>query len=203
MLHSVIWRDQLARYKTFEPIDAVEDAMFLFWEQGYKTTSVDDLVKRLGIGRGSLYATFRDKRTLFLAALDHYGEMVLAELLPLMEAEKSAAEAVRRVLEKVYELSSRPNHPSGCLMTNTLAEVGLRDSAIAKRLITNYARLETSIVALLDRGRTKGEIASGQSTLALARFLLTVMQGLRVLSKARPDRTVIKQVIAVAVKAIE
>jgi TetR/AcrR family transcriptional repressor of nem operon len=193
----------LARYKTFEPTDAIEEAMLLFWEQGYKTTSVDDLVNRLGIGRGSLYATFQDKRTLFLKALDHYSEMVLAELLPLMEAEKSVAKAARRVLEKVYELSSRPSHPAGCLMTNTLAEVGLRDPAIAKRLMANYARLETSLVALLDRGRTRGEIAAGQSTLALARFVLTIMQGLRVLSKARPDRTMIEQVIATAVKVIE
>ena len=46
--------------------------MELFWEKGYEATSVDDLVARLGIGRGSLYAAFGSKHALYLQALDRY-----------------------------------------------------------------------------------------------------------------------------------
>ena len=44
----------------------------MFKSRGYHCTSVQDLTEGTGLARGSLYKAFHDKRTLFLAALDHY-----------------------------------------------------------------------------------------------------------------------------------
>jgi TetR/AcrR family transcriptional repressor of nem operon len=60
------------RTKEFRPEEAPEKAMHLFWVKGYGATSMRDLLEGMGIGRSSFYATFGDKRALFLAAFDRF-----------------------------------------------------------------------------------------------------------------------------------
>ena len=60
------------RPKTFDRETALDAAMLLFWERGFEQTCVDDLAAAMGIRTSSLYATFGDKETLFLQAIEHY-----------------------------------------------------------------------------------------------------------------------------------
>jgi TetR/AcrR family transcriptional regulator, transcriptional repressor for nem operon len=192
----------MARIKTFDPTVVIDRAMQLFWRQGYEATSVQDLVEALGIGRGSLYDTFGDKHTLFLASLDHYSEMVFTALMPPLQSDGSVRDALHQMLVQVLDLATTPSHPPGCLMTNTLAELGLRDADVAQRLLANYQQLESALIKVICRGQATGEIAGRHSAPALARFLLTTVQGLRVLAKAQPDRVLLEEVISVALTTL-
>ncbi len=62
----------MARPKEFDPSEAMKEAMGAFWENGYHATSVNNLLSEMKLNRGSLYDTFGDKKTLFLAALAEY-----------------------------------------------------------------------------------------------------------------------------------
>ena len=73
----------MARHKEFEREVVLEKAMATFWRYGYEGTSVQTLVENMGINRGSIYDTFGDKRSLFLAAIQHYNEAVVKKLLGL------------------------------------------------------------------------------------------------------------------------
>ncbi len=64
----------MPRVKEFDPDQALDRAMELFWRKGYEATSVQDLVEHMGINRFSLYDTFGSKHELFMAALDRYSE---------------------------------------------------------------------------------------------------------------------------------
>ena len=60
--------------KSFDSDAALQKAMEAFWARGYEATSMQDLVDCMGLGRGSLYATFGGKRSLFVQALRRYDE---------------------------------------------------------------------------------------------------------------------------------
>ena len=62
------------RPRQFDEEQALERALELFSKQGYAATSMADLVEHTGVSKQSLYNTFGDKRSLFLAALDRYCE---------------------------------------------------------------------------------------------------------------------------------
>ena len=70
----------MARSKEFEENEVLEKAMRLFGDQGYEKTSMSDLIEHMGIHRRSLYDTFGDKHTLFLKAMDRFGDMSSASL---------------------------------------------------------------------------------------------------------------------------
>ena len=66
----------MAGVKQFDRNQVLECAIVLLWTRGFEATSVPDVVDATGVGRGSLYATFRDKNRLFLTVVDHYLETV-------------------------------------------------------------------------------------------------------------------------------
>jgi TetR/AcrR family transcriptional regulator, transcriptional repressor for nem operon len=60
---------RVGRPRSFDEDEALAGAARLFAAHGYDGTSVDDLVRGLGVHRGSLYSTFGSKRALYLRVL--------------------------------------------------------------------------------------------------------------------------------------
>src|SRR3989442_10810262 len=96
--------------------------MQVFWSRGYEATSIQYLVDRMGIQRGSLYDTFGDKRALFFAAIDRYDRVVTAKLLAALDEPASEKDAIRWFFRFKIQLPLEPRRPRGCLVTNSQAE---------------------------------------------------------------------------------
>lgn len=175
----------MARTKEFDPDVVIRAAMDLFWRKGYETTSMQDLVDHLGIGRGSIYATFGSKHDLFLLALDRYAEESADGVLELFGRPGPVLPAVREFIRAV--LNEALAEQRGCLITNTAVECSA-DRPIARRVESNWDGLETAIAGALVRARGQGELAADRDPRALARFLVTFMQGLKVMAKVPDER---------------
>ncbi|MDJ0464474.1 TetR/AcrR family transcriptional regulator [Streptomyces sp. H27-C3] len=178
----------MARTKEFDPDAALQAALELFWRRGYEATSMADLVEHLGIGRASIYATFGNKHELYLKALDRYAEVRNPHLLDELSQPGPALPAVRTVLRRfAAESASEDQRLNGCFITNTAAELGPHDSDAARRVEVNWEHLETLLHSALVRARAQGELPPGRDPQALARMLLVLMQGLRIVGKASTD----------------
>ncbi|MEU5820935.1 MULTISPECIES: TetR/AcrR family transcriptional regulator [unclassified Streptomyces] len=178
----------MARTKEFDPEAALQSALELFWQRGYEATSMADLVEHLGIGRASIYATFGNKHELFLKAMDRYAEgrdpSLLAELSQPGPALPAVRSVVRRFAEEATSLEARLH---GCLITNTASELAPHDVAVARRVETSWEHLETPLHSALIRAQAQGELPEDREPRALARMLLVLLQGVRVVGKASSD----------------
>ncbi|MCX5380575.1 TetR/AcrR family transcriptional regulator [Streptomyces sp. NBC_00091] len=178
----------MARTKEFDPDAALQSALELFWRRGYEATSVADLVEHLGIGRASIYATFGSKHELYLKALDRYAETHHPLLLSELSAPGPALPAVRAVLRRfAAEAASPGERRTGCFLTNTAAELAPHDPAAARRVEVSWDRFETLLHSALVRAQGQGELAADRDPRALARMLLVLLQGIRVVGKASDD----------------
>ncbi|GAA4920780.1 TetR/AcrR family transcriptional regulator [Streptomyces coeruleoprunus] len=183
----------MARTKEFDPDAALQKALELFWRRGYEATSMADLVEHLGIGRASLYATFGNKHELYLKALDRYGAGQNPLLLDELSRPGPALPAVRAVvLRFAAEAAAGPGRLRGCLVTNAAAELAPHDRAVARRVELNWQHLETLLHAALARARTQGELPEGRDPRTLARMLLVLLQGVRVVGKASDDPALVR-----------
>jgi TetR/AcrR family transcriptional regulator, transcriptional repressor for nem operon len=126
----------MAGVKQFDRNEALDRAMVTFWTRGYEATSIDDLVQATGIGRGSLYGTFGDKRQLFLAALDHYWNTVGMEMFAELP-DPEARHAIERMFDALIRRASNPKLPRGCLFTNTSLECPTCGDEIARKIAEN------------------------------------------------------------------
>src|ERR1700732_1861527 len=97
----------MARPRQFDEKRVVLAVREQFWDKGYAATSLQDLMRVSGLGKGSLYAAFGDKHQLFLRALHSYTDDSHAEL------RKAPAEAPRAV-DALHMLLEAPiNAPAG------------------------------------------------------------------------------------------
>jgi TetR/AcrR family transcriptional repressor of nem operon len=192
----------MARPREFERDVVLDRAMRVFWSRGYEATSIQHLVVRMGIQRGSLYGAFGDKRALFFAAIDHYDRVVTERLLATLEGSGSGKEAIRRFFRLKVELSLEPGRPPGCLVTNSAAELASRDRETAAKVGAVLAKIEAAFRRAVVRAQRAGEIERTRSARALARFLTSSAQGLSVMAKASPDRAALEDIIAVTMAAL-
>ena len=190
----------MPRTKEFEPQEALDAAMELFWRRGYEATSMRELLDAMGIGRGSFYDTFGDKHTLFLAALDHFQEVrtFWADEVLREAGLDGIREVFRRTVDGLTEFEPR----RGCLLANSAVELAPYDAEVASRISRYIGRTEDAFEGALIRAREDGEIPAGSDPKALARFLVNTLHGLRVLARAGSDRETLEDTVGVALGAL-
>lgn len=175
--------------------------MQVFWQKGYEATSMQDLVAAMGINRGSLYATFQDKRQLFLSAIAHYSKTCIDQANARLQAPGAARQAI---IDYFYDRVPGGEPPSpcrGCLMTNTIVELSLHDPEVAAYLRQTLLQTEDAFYTALVRARDRAEISPEANLRGLARYLTASLQGLQVISKVDPNphslRDIVKTILTV------
>lgn len=191
----------MGRTKEFDPDAALRTAMELFWRQGYEATSMQDLVDHLGLGRGSIYGAFGGKRELYLRAVDRYVDDARDRLLDQLSAPGSPLAAVHALVRHYAEISLADQGQKGCLMTNTAVE--LPGDEEARRLVASgLETMETVLASALLRARAEGELAPDRDPMALARFLVTLLQGMRVIGKTSVRQRFLDDTVTQAIAAL-
>jgi TetR/AcrR family transcriptional regulator, transcriptional repressor for nem operon len=190
------------RPREFDIDAAVADAIEVFRAHGYHGTSVEDLAEGTGLTKGSLYKAFHDKRSLFLAALDHYTAASLQRVGDTLAQPGSAREAIRETLMGYARRASASQGAQGCLITSAAMEMMPADeeaSALIKRM---FRRMQDLFAAAVIRGQAAGEIPRDYDERAIARFLLNTVQGLRVLGKTGPSEAETTEIVDVALRVL-
>ena len=190
----------MPRTKDFEPQEALDVAMDLFWRKGYEAASMRELLDAMSIGRGSFYGTFGDKHALFLAALDRFREVRTSWIEEVLE--ESGLEAIEEVFRRSVDGLVAPEVRRGCLLANSAVELAPHDPEVAGRIYRYVSRTEDAFEDALTRAKKAGEISADSDPKALARFLVNTLHGLRVLARAGFDRAVLDDAVSIALRAL-
>jgi len=123
-------------------------------------------------------------------------ERVLSEL--------QAAPSGRRAIEGLFRMivGHCLSDPNGCLMANAAMERGISDAQAASCIAQNRRRTEDALRAVIARGRRDGSLKCGADVPALARYLFSVMLGLRGLAKSGCTGVQLREVAEQALKAL-
>jgi TetR/AcrR family transcriptional regulator, transcriptional repressor for nem operon len=170
----------------FDADEVAEAAMRIFWSKGYAATSIQDLIEVTGLSRSSLYNSFDSKHGIFQFALRRYHDQT-ASLVSLLAKDGPALERVRELLRGIVKDELRDLSCSGCLVANTALEMGGRDEVVTALLGEHFSVLEAALTSLMQRGQQQGDIDSSKSPVALARFIVATIQGLRVIARGNAD----------------
>jgi TetR/AcrR family transcriptional repressor of nem operon len=177
----------MPRPKKYDPEVVVEKAMHVFWEKGYEATSVQDLVEATGINRFSMYQTFGDKRGLFLQALGYYFRHVLPQIVHLSEKSSGGVATIRRYFEALETTVTSPLGHRGCFGQNAGVELARKDERALEPLNSMYAELGRNFERSLQTARERGAIGDETPVTEIARFLVTIAQGMILMAKTGRD----------------
>src|SRR5256714_13652479 len=140
------------RPREFDPDEALDRALQVFWRKGYEGTSLPDLTKAMGINRPSLYAAFGNKEALFRKALDRYAEGPAAYVREALN-EPTARAVAERLLSGAIDLVTNPRNPRGCLMVQGALACGEAADCIRRELVSRRVAGGPAVRPRLERGR--------------------------------------------------
>ena len=151
-------------------------AMELFWEKGYGSTSISDILKRAGANAGSLYHFFPAKQDVLTAVLDRYHEGIRPMLLePAWQGVTDPIERVWALLARYRRYLVETDCFYGCPIGSLALELHEPDPAVRERLAANFDAWVGAITECLDAAGPR--LPADLDRRALAMFVLTTMEG--------------------------
>ena len=181
----------MARPREFDETTVLEAAMNCFWAQGFEQTSVRDLAEQMGITGASLYNAFDDKRSLYRQAFVYYlAETVRARVARLEKL--PPATAVRAFFEEIIERSVDDKQRRGCMLVNAALELAPYDPEFQRLVTEEMVFIEAFFRRCIEAGQKDGSITDTRPADELAKLLLSVLLGIRVLARTRPQRELLE-----------
>src|SRR6187431_2008729 len=178
------------RPRGFDVEAAVERAMGVFWSRGYHATALPDLLRATKLSRGSLYAAFGDKHSLFLRALDRYIADALTRMDTEFDSRRGPIDGLRTYLAGYVDRTTGASGRRGCLLVATAMELAGQDAEVGRRIASFFKAMENRVAHALTRAKAAGELADGVEPASAARILVCFVEGLRVVGKTAPARII-------------
>jgi TetR/AcrR family transcriptional repressor of nem operon len=148
---------------------------------------------------GSIYAAFKSKEGLFLAALDHYGERSVEQIREVLSAADTSLAGVRAFLYGLAASTTDTQATRSCFLLNTILEVARHNTRVCARVNHHLDAVEVLFLRSFEDAQVRGELTADADPRALAAFIMASIWGLRILlatgTEPHRARTVVEQVL--------
>lgn len=177
----------MARPREFDEEEVLGRALGVFRAKGFDGSTLDELEQATGLGRGSLYGAFGDKRALFLKALALYLDTALRAQVAKLQCPQAGRAEIVGLFRGIARDALGDRERKGCMVTNCSIELADRDPDLACQAARSLDLFERAFTGAIRQAQARGEIDAGRDAVRLARFLTVCMEGMLVLARVRPD----------------
>ena len=185
----------MARPQSFDENIVLDNAMQLFWKQGYANTSVKDLTGATKLQPGSIYGAFKNKRNLFLLSLDYYFENLYSSVSCILQSEEAPLKRIRLFFDYLLSQKNEDKELKSCLLVNTLLEIPPDDREINQRVSTMFSKIEQEFTNVLKQAQQEGSLITGGRPDSIAKMLMSGIFGLQVYNRMNPDQDALAQIV--------
>ena len=193
----------MARPREFDEMTALEAAIECFWQNGYEATSVRDLAEKMGLSAPSLYNAYGDKRALCERALEHYLDQSARARIKRLEESLPPKQAVRQFIGEIIRHSVNDPERRGCFLINSALEVAPHDRELRVFVADRFAEIESFFRRSIKAAQAEGTVPQNRAAKDLARLLLGVLLGIRVLARSKPQRALLEGVARPALALLD
>ncbi|MFD7308594.1 TetR/AcrR family transcriptional regulator [Promicromonospora sp. NPDC059942] len=177
----------MARPRQFDEDEVLRAVCDQFWDAGYAATSLQDLMRVSGLGKGSLYAAFGDKHELFLRVLRRYVASLDRAVCRSIDSAPSALEGLRSFVMMPVGDPEGVAARRGCLLANSTTELAAVDPAVAAEARRAYEGTTRTLAEAVRRAQAEGDVGATIDPVGTARALLAAQQGLTFMGRTGMD----------------
>ena len=186
------------RPREFCTEEALDAALHLFWRKGYEGTSISDLTEAIGVNRPSLYAAFGSKEQLFRKVLDRYAACYDTALTGAL-----AQPTARGVAEALLRASAHKPSDStaGCLLVQGALVCSDESDALRLELAGRREAMVGTLRVRFEQAQTDGDFPANARPADMARYVVTVMNGMSVQAAGGAGADDLRRVAEIALRA--
>jgi TetR/AcrR family transcriptional regulator, transcriptional repressor for nem operon len=179
----------MARPRQFDEELVLRAVREQFWDAGYAATSLEDLMRVSGLGKGSLYAAFGDKHQLFLRALRSYNDANDSALRKKLESAPRGVDGLRAFVMAAVRDASGAAAQRGCFMANSTCELAAADPELLAEARRTYEATTAAVAECVVRAQGEGDVPADGDPIETARALLAAQQGIVFMGRTGLDIT--------------
>ena len=187
----------MGRPRGFDTAAALDAAMRVFWEKGYEGATLTNLTDAMRINRSSMWAAFGNKEELFKKAFERYINIYQGYMREALE-KPTIREVIESALRRTVDFLSTPGYPKGCLSVHGALAVGDEADPIRDWLIEGRKSGEARARKRFEQAKKSGDLGQDVDSAALARYVMTLIQGLGVQGASGASRAELTKVVDVA-----
>jgi AcrR family transcriptional regulator len=191
----------MARPREFDEEQALESAMWVFWEKGYEGASLRDLTDAMGIDRSSMYASLGNKEELYYKVMDRYRDGPVSFVRAALQ-KPDIKDVVSSLLNSTVEFLADSRHPNNCMSLHALA-CGDEASPIKEKMIDWRLHPVKMLKNRFQLAEKKGELSSGADPEALAMYIMAIHSGLIVHRVNGAKKKELQKVADMALKVLK
>jgi len=175
----------------------LEAATRLMHVRGYQNTSLDDVLRESGVGKGNFYHHFRSKEDLGYAILDQIIALFLEKTLEpcFSGADVPRLAQIRCFLDRVLDAQRQRKCVGGCAMGNLASELSDVHEGFRARLASVFTAWRVRLTVALREAQERGEVVAACEPESIGHFLVAGLEGAILLSKVSKDITVMEQCV--------
>jgi TetR/AcrR family transcriptional repressor of nem operon len=166
--------------------DLVVKAQQLFWVEGYKSVTPEDLAKHLDVSVSTIRNKY-PKDMLFMDALDSYVTTLSDPIMKQIRESNEGLDSLRSFFYMLIDALLDKTFPRSCLMVNTVVELRNEDARVSDVYDRYYGNMRESYKVVLNRSIELGEIKNPERIEQYADFIVGIIFGLSILYKIKPQ----------------
>ena len=193
------------RPRQYNPEAALRQALEVFWEKGYASTSLDDLASATGLNRPSLYAGFGNKESLYLRALERFRKDLsekLEEQLRLRGESDTVVNALDRFFSTLIDVYTSRSRPLGCAVFCTAVSEAPSHIAVREELLASLEYGDKKLKAFLVDAQRRRALPADSDLDRLADILCAVHHSLALRSRAGQAKARLRNLVKSALRLV-
>lgn len=165
--------------------------------QGYQSTSLDDVLRESGVGKGNFYYYFKSKEDLGYAIIDRITQAFVERSLGPAFADTDAdpVTQIHGFLDRVLEAQRLRKCVGGCVMGNLASELSDVHEGFRQQLAGIFDLWRVHLAEAVSRGQARGRLRADVDASRVAQFLVAGLEGSILLSKVAKDITVMERCV--------
>ena len=136
------------RPRSFDEDETLDRVVEIFWRHGATGATTRVLEAELGLTQSSIYNAFGSKNELMMRAIERYNRRLDETVVVPLDSDTAVSEHLYRFIDAVMDWIGDPDHP-GCLLLNTLGQLGASDPAVVEQAQAYRNRVRTVLTRVL------------------------------------------------------
>jgi TetR/AcrR family transcriptional repressor of nem operon len=192
----------MTRTKEYDRDEVLDAATQVFWDKGFKGTSVSDLVTATGLGKRSMYQEFGSKDSLFRECIDNYALRTNREINVILTQQPLGLQNIEAFFHNRIDYASS-NECRGCMIVNSTIEKKLIKEEAFGQVQKYLSHYEEVFFQCLKAAQANGEIDPENDCRALSGYLSTFVAGMMVKSKTNPNKESLEELVELVLSTIK
>lgn len=174
----------------------VHEAFKLFYKNGFKSTSINDVMKAAKMTKGAFYHHYKNKEQLALEVIKlKIQKRVYDGMITPLNEEGNAIEILETTFVNRIKSFTIFDKSYGCPMNNFINEIGNYEKSYQLALKSIIEKWKYALIVLIEKGKVEGSIKKNINNEAVAIFLISAFEGIRGIRKLYDDDQIISEYI--------